>query len=110
MKTTVVDMVERAGWTFAQAFVGSLVGINFVSGSTDWREVFVSALVAGLVAVLKVLGVTAAQVRSAQKAADVVAEEVPVIHKLAETPVGQTTDDIARHVALELVGSLPAEK
>lgn len=57
-----VDLLERAGWTALQAFVGTLAAVNLADGGTDWRVVLTSAGIAALVAALKVLGVRGAQV------------------------------------------------
>lgn len=94
-----VDLLERAGWTALQAFVGVLAGVNIAEGSTDWKLVLTSAGIAALVAALKVLGVKGAQVSTAVD----VAEKVPAVHRWTETtPIGQTSEEIARRVAREL--------
>jgi hypothetical protein len=96
---TLLDTLERAGWTAVQAFVGVLVGVNFADGAVDWKLVLTSAGVAALVAALKSLGVKGSQVTAVVDTA----EKVPAVHRWTEnTPVGQTTEDIARRVALEL--------
>lgn len=97
--TKFVDLLERVGWTALQAFVGVLAGVNLTSGTVDWALVLTSAGVAALVAALKVLGVNGSQVTAVVDAA----EQVPAVHRWTEnTPVGQTTEDIARRVAREL--------
>lgn len=96
---SLVDLLERAGWTFVQSFVGVLVGLDLTAGAIDWKTSLVSAAVAGLVAALKVLGVKGAQVTAVVDTA----EKVPAVHRWTEhTPVGQTTEEIARRVAREL--------
>lgn len=94
-----VDLAERAGWTALQAFVGVLAGVNIADGATDWTLVLTSAGIAALVAALKVLGVKGAQVSATVD----IAEKVPAVHRWTEsTPVGRTSEDIARRVAREL--------
>ena len=41
---TVADLMERAGWTFLQSFVGVLVGVNVTTGTVDWREVLITVV------------------------------------------------------------------
>lgn len=119
MKNTLRDLVERTVWTFAQAFVGTLVATNVASGTVNWREVLVSSAVAGIVAVLKVLGVSASQVNTVVTTAQAVAqapvveaavkaaESVPtvknVVEKVAASPVVETSEDVARQVANSLL-------
>lgn len=101
---TVSDLLERTAWTFAQAFVGVLVGVNVTSGSVNWREVLISATVAGLVAALKVLGVKGSQVTTAKTLANA-ARTLPEVKKAEEYPAVQTSEEVARRVARELVNS-----
>lgn len=94
-----VDLLERAGWTAVQAFVGVLAGVNLTAGGTDWGLVLTSAGVAALVAALKVLGVKGSQVTAVVDTA----EKVPAVHRWTEnTPVGETSEEIARRVAAQL--------
>lgn len=96
---TVLDLLERAGWTFVQSFVGVLVGMDLAAIAVDWRAALVSAVIAGLVSALKVLGVKGAQVSAAVD----VAKKVPAVHRWTEeTPAGRTSEEIARRVAAEL--------
>lgn len=55
------DLVERAGWTTAQAAAGGVAAYFEALGTHhfDWRTVATTAAVAGVVAALKVLGVNA---------------------------------------------------
>lgn len=94
-----VDLLERAGWTAVQAFVGSLTAVSFVDGSVDWRLVLTTAGIAALVAALKVLGVQGSQVSTVVDTA----EKIPAVQRWTETtPVGRTSEDIAREVARQL--------
>lgn len=117
----VLDTVERSAWTFLQAAVGALVGVNVATGSINWQEVLVTAVVAGIVAVLKSLGVTASQinelgtvVRTAKQdpaVAAVVAkaEQVPAVAatvaKVEQSPVVRTSEEVAREVAAQLISA-----
>jgi hypothetical protein len=93
------DLLERAGWTAVQAFVGVLAGVNLTEGAVDWKLVLTSAGIAALVAALKVLGVKGSQVTTVVDTA----EKIPAVHRWTEnTPVGQTSEEIARRVASEL--------
>src|SRR5690606_32845060 len=94
-----VDLLERVGWTFLQSFVGVLAGINLTAGSVDWQLVLVSATVAGLASALKVLGVQGSQVTAVVNTV----EKIPAVHRWTEnTPIGHTSEEIARRVAAEL--------
>lgn len=46
-----VDLVDRAGWTFVQAFAATLL----VLGLDDWRKSLASAAVAGAIAAVKTM-------------------------------------------------------
>lgn len=81
MKKAILDLVERVGWTFVQAAVGTLTASSLLNGHVDWRTVLVSAGVAGGVAGLKVLGINASAL-----AALVPAVPVPVAAVQAEAP------------------------
>lgn len=93
------DLLERAGWTAMQAFVGVLAGVNIADGATDWTLVLTSAGIAALVAALKVLGVRGAQVSTVMDAA----EKVPAVERWTRTtPAGRTTESVVRRAAREL--------
>lgn len=100
-----LDTVNRSARTFVQAAVGALVGINFTSGSVNWQEVLVTALAAGVLAVLMSFGITASQVNqlgavvSTAKQIPAVAE---VVAKAEQSPVVRTSEDVAREVAAQL--------
>lgn len=96
---SVLDLLERAGWTAMQAFVGVLAGVNIADGATDWTLVLTSAGIAALVAALKVLGVKGAQVSAV---ADI-AEKVPAVDRWTRTsPAGRATESVVRQAAREL--------
>lgn len=48
------DLIERVGWTFIQAFVGTLIALN-LTGDVAWSEVLYSAAVAGGISAGKVI-------------------------------------------------------
>lgn len=105
MKTATIDTLERAGWTFVQAFVGVLVGVNFSTGSTDWSQVLISAGVAGLVAALKAMGVTASQAKHVKDFSDAVRAIGPVdqvMDRAEKNPAVRTTEQIAAEVIQRL--------
>lgn len=57
----IVDAAERVGWTFVQAFAGTIVASNALSISGfDWKADLISAGSAALIALAKVLGVNSA--------------------------------------------------
>lgn len=109
MKTAAYDLIERVGWTFVQAFVGSLVATNLAGSAVDWRQVLVSAAVAGLVAVLKVLGVNVAKARSAT-VADVakVAETVPALADVAKRVEASPVADVPVAEVVKEAEQIPA--
>jgi len=47
-----VDLIDRVGWTFVQAFAATLIVLGF----NDWRDSLGAAAIAGALAALKVVG------------------------------------------------------
>jgi hypothetical protein len=87
-KTTLLDLAERAGWTFVQAVAGSVAaaGTATTIGTFDWRAALVGGAVAAVLSVLKVLGVQASVVAVLGKLPG-----VPAVVKDAETAAAQPT-------------------
>ena len=55
-KAQFLDLIERAAWTFAQAFVGIIIASGLIdTASTDlnaWKAAGIAALIAGVKAVI----------------------------------------------------------
>lgn len=62
MSKFLVDLGDRVGSTAVQAFAGSLGSVALL-GAGDWKTAVATAAGAALFAAVKVLGVTAAQVK-----------------------------------------------
>ena len=60
MKVNLLDLAERVGWTFVQAFAGSIAagGTAMTLQAFDWRAALAGGGTAALICLLKVLGVT----------------------------------------------------
>jgi hypothetical protein len=78
------NLGDRVGSTAVQAFAGSLGSVALL-GFGDWKSAVVTAAGASLFAVVKVLGVTAASVKSPVQAE--VAQAVPVLEVDADNLV-----------------------
>lgn len=64
MNKFLVDLGDRVGSTAVQAFAGSLGSVALL-GAGDWKTAIATAAGAALFAVVKVLGVSAAQAKPA---------------------------------------------
>lgn len=88
LRTTILDIAERVGWTFVQAFAGSVAaaGQATAAGQFDWKSAAAGGGVAALVSLLKCLGLTAS------KAATDDAPPAPPAPAVA--PVAPPADDV----------------
>jgi hypothetical protein len=80
MRATLINTAERSAWTFVQAFLSTIVASAAFTGAVNWREVALSAAVAGGLAVLKSAGVSVTQL----SAALTVAERVPAVKTVVD--------------------------
>lgn len=97
---TLVDLLERVGWTALQAFVGALTAVNVADiQNGGWTLVLTTAGVAALVAALKTLGVKGSQASNVMDAL----EQLPTVERWTRTtPAGRTTESVVRRAAREL--------
>lgn len=90
-KTFALDLVERALWTFVQAFVGTLTAVSAMPiDVTEWKSLAGTALGAGVAAVVSLVKGVAAGVKlgsaSTSKAVTAVTVETVGAHAAPDVP------------------------
>ena len=113
-RTFAIDLAERAGWTFLQAFVGTasavIVGANTqnVVHLDFWQQLGAAGLGAGVGAVTSLVkGVTAGLITGTASTSKTVAAAAPTGAHAADTPSATNSDSELASVLVDS-GQVPA--
>jgi hypothetical protein len=106
VNATLFDLAERVGWTFVQAFAGSIAagGTAVTLQTFDWRAALAGGGVAALLALLKVVGVNAASSNRTKLIADVEADARAAVPGL----IDDLEDLLRGHISAVQAATAPA--
>lgn len=105
-----VDLGERAGWTVVQAFAGVVVAASSAAGfgGLDWRAALLGAGSAGVLSVLKCLGVSFSGSATAGAAQALTSDVVDALAEAIGSLAGHTHVQVSAHPQAQDTQAMPS--
>lgn len=109
MRVNWIDLGERAGWTVVQAFAGVVVaaGASAGFGGLDWRAALLGAGSAGVLSVLKSLGVSFSGSATAGAAQALTTDVVDALGEAIGSLAGHTHVQVTANPAVQDTQAMP---
>lgn len=109
MRVNWIDLGERAGWTVVQAFAGVVVAASSAAGfgGLDWRAALLGAGSAGVISVLKSLGVSFSGSATAGAAQALTSDVVDALAEAIGSLAGHTHVQVSAHPQAQDTQAMP---